>query len=38
LVGVVIGTYSSIGVASQLLVVWEKRGMFRLFGRSARAG
>ena len=35
LVGVVVGTYSSIGVASQLLVVWEKGGMLRVFRRSA---
>ena len=35
LVGVVVGTYSSIGVASQLLVVWEKGGILRVFRRSA---
>ena len=35
LVGVIVGTYSSIGVASQLLVAWEKGGILRLFRRSA---
>ena len=27
LIGVIVGTYSSIAIASQLLVVWEERGM-----------
>jgi preprotein translocase subunit SecF len=38
LVGVISGTYSSIGVASQVLVAWENRDVprffNRLFGRS----
>ena len=27
LIGVIVGTYSSIGIASQLLLVWEERGL-----------
>jgi preprotein translocase subunit SecF len=27
LIGVIVGTYSSIAIASQLLLVWEERGM-----------
>lgn len=33
LVGIVSGTYSSIGVASQLLVAWENRDLARLWRR-----
>lgn len=33
LVGIISGTYSSIGVAAQLLVAWEKGDFGRLFGR-----
>ena len=36
LIGVIVGTYSSIGIASQLLLVWEQRGWFP-FRRSAPA-
>jgi preprotein translocase subunit SecF len=38
LIGVVAGTYSSIGIATQVLVVWESGGIGRLFrrGRSAK--
>ena len=36
LIGVIVGTYSSIGIASQLLLVWEQRG-FLPFRRSAPA-
>ena len=34
LIGVIVGTYSSIGIASQLLLVWEERGL-NPFRRSA---
>ena len=34
LIGVVAGTYSSIGVATQVLVVWETGGLRGLFRRS----
>jgi len=33
LIGVIAGTYSSVAIASQLLVVWEKRGLPRVFRR-----
>lgn len=33
LVGVVVGTYSSIGIATQTLIVWEKGDVGRLFRR-----
>lgn len=33
LLGVITGTYSSICIASQLLIVWEKGGLGRLFKR-----
>lgn len=33
LVGVAAGTYSSVGIASQLLVSWEEGELARLFGR-----
>jgi preprotein translocase subunit SecF len=33
LIGIISGTYSSIFVASQLLVTWEERDIQRLFGR-----
>ena len=36
LVGVIAGTYSSVGVAAQLLVVWERGEMGRIFGRGKR--
>lgn len=36
LIGVIVGTYSSIGIASQLLLVWEQRGLMP-FRRSAPA-
>ncbi len=35
LVGVVAGTYSSIGIASQLLVSWEEGDLARLFRRGS---
>ena len=35
LIGVIVGTYSSIGIASQLLLMWEQRGW--LLRRSAPA-
>jgi preprotein translocase subunit SecF len=34
LIGVVAGTYSSIGIASQVLVSWEQKSLGRLFGNS----
>ena len=34
LIGVVAGTYSSIGIASQILVSWEQKSIGRLFGNS----
>lgn len=37
LIGVIVGTYSSIAIASQLLVVWEERGMLP-FRRREEAG
>ena len=37
LIGVIVGTYSSIAIASQLLVVWEERGMIP-FRRREEAG
>ena len=33
LIGVVAGTYSSIGIATQTLVVWEKGDLGRIFNR-----
>ncbi len=36
LVGIISGTYSSIGVAAQLLVSWEEGDFSRLFGRGRR--
>jgi preprotein translocase subunit SecF len=33
LIGIISGTYSSIFIASQLLVTWEERDIQRLFGR-----
>lgn len=33
LIGVIAGTYSSVAIASQLLVVWDKRGLPRVFRR-----
>ena len=33
LIGVIVGTYSSVAIASQLLVVWDKRGLPRVFRR-----
>ena len=35
LIGVVVGTYSSVGIASQMLVVWEQGDLRRLFRRPA---
>ena len=35
LIGVVVGTYSSVGIASQMLVVWEQGDFRRLFRRPA---
>ncbi|RLT27270.1 MAG: protein translocase subunit SecF [Chloroflexi bacterium] len=37
LVGIISGTYSSIGVAAQLLVSWEEGDFARLFGRRRPA-
>jgi len=38
LIGVIVGTYSSIGVATQVLVVWEKGLIKKIFRRdSARS-
>ena len=37
LIGVVAGTYSSIGIATQVLAVWESGDVGRLFGRSAES-
>ena len=34
LIGVVAGTYSSIGIASQVLISWEYGDIGRLFGRN----
>jgi preprotein translocase subunit SecF len=34
LVGVAAGTYSSIGIAAQLLVAWEEGDLARLFRRG----
>jgi preprotein translocase subunit SecF len=36
LVGIVSGTYSSIGIASQLLVAWENNDLGRAFRRLRR--
>lgn len=36
LVGVVVGTYSSIAIAAQLLVAWEQGDLSRWFSRTAR--
>ncbi len=36
LIGVVAGTYSSIGIASQMLVVWEQGDVGRLYRRVLR--
>ncbi|HET7738213.1 MAG TPA: protein translocase subunit SecD [Tepidiformaceae bacterium] len=36
LVGIISGTYSSVGVAAQILVAWEKRDISRLFRRGTR--
>ena len=33
LIGVVVGTYSSVGIASQMLVAWEQGDLRRLFRR-----
>ncbi|MDP7626412.1 MAG: protein-export membrane protein SecF [SAR202 cluster bacterium Io17-Chloro-G3] len=35
LIGVVVGTYSSIAVASQILVTWEQKGIALPFGKKA---
>ena len=35
LIGVVVGTYSSIAVASQILVTWEQKGVALPFGKKA---
>lgn len=35
LIGVVVGTYSSVGIASQMLVAWEQGDFRRLFRRPA---
>ena len=35
LIGVVVGTYSSIAVASQILVTWEQKGIAFPFGKKA---
>jgi preprotein translocase subunit SecF len=37
LVGIISGTYSSIGIASQMLVAWENRDIQR-FWRRLRGG
>lgn len=37
-VGVAAGTYSSIGIASQLLVAWEEGDLARFFGRRRETG
>ena len=37
LIGVVVGTYSSIGIASSVLVAWENGDFGRLLGRGRRA-
>ena len=34
LIGVIVGTYSSIGVATQVLVVWEKGLIKKIFKRE----
>ncbi len=34
LIGVIVGTYSSIAIASQLLLVWEERGMMHFRRRE----
>ena len=36
LVGVIVGTYSSIAIAAQLLVAWEQGDLSRWFSRTAR--
>lgn len=35
LIGVLVGTYSSIAVASQILVTWEQKGIALPFGKKA---
>ncbi len=37
IIGVVAGTYSSIGIATPLLIVWESGAIGRLFGRLRRS-
>ena len=34
LIGVIVGTYSSFGVATQVLVVWEKGLIKKMFKRE----
>src|SRR5690606_36675344 len=36
IVGVIVGTYSSVGIAAQLLVSWEEGEIGRLFRRGRR--
>ena len=36
-IGVVVGTYSSIFIASQFIVIWERGEIGRLFGRGRKA-
>jgi preprotein translocase subunit SecF len=38
LVGIITGTYSSIGIASQLLITWEQGGIRGLFRREPSEG
>ena len=38
LIGVIAGTYSSIGIATNVLVAWEAGDFRRFFGRSRSPG
>ena len=38
LIGVVAGTYSSIAIATQVLVTWDEGGLRGLFRRTAPVG
>ncbi|MDE2842028.1 MAG: hypothetical protein OXN21_01470 [Chloroflexota bacterium] len=37
-IGVIVGTYSSIFIASQFVVIWERGEFGRIIGRGRRVG
>ena len=37
-IGVIVGTYSSIFIASQFVVIWERGEFGRIIGRGRRTG